>query len=82
MVAQNLFFYGFAAVTLFSAIRVVTSSNVVHAALYLVVTLLSVAGAFLMLGAEFLADYVLEFDPDRLRVRIRGPAVVPAQPSF
>ena len=38
-----------------AALLVVMSRNVVHAALYLVVTLLSVAGAFLMLGAEFLA---------------------------
>ena len=28
------------------------------------------------LGAELLADYVMEFDPQRLRVRMRGPAVV------
>jgi len=38
-----------------AALLVVISRNVVHAALYLVVTLLSVAGTFLMLGAEFLA---------------------------
>lgn len=38
-----------------SALLVVVSRNVVHAALYLVVTLLSVAGTFLLLGAEFLA---------------------------
>lgn len=38
-----------------AALLVVTSRNVVHAALYLVVTLLSVAGVFLLLGAEFLA---------------------------
>lgn len=38
-----------------SAILVVTARNVVHAALYLVVALLSVAAAFLVLGAEFLA---------------------------
>ena len=38
-----------------AALSVVISRNVVHAALYLVVTLLSVAGAFLLLGAEFLA---------------------------
>ena len=37
-----------------SALLVVTARNVVHAALYLVVALLSVAGAFLALGAEFL----------------------------
>lgn len=38
-----------------SALLVVTSRNVVHAALYLVITLLSVAGSFLLMGAEFLA---------------------------
>jgi NADH-quinone oxidoreductase subunit J len=38
-----------------SAILVVVSRNVVHAALYLVVALISVAGTFLLLGAEFLA---------------------------
>jgi len=38
-----------------AALLVVISRNVVHAALYLVVTLLSVAGTFLLLGAEFLA---------------------------
>ena len=38
-----------------AALSVVISRNVVHAALYLVITLLSVAGTFLMLGAEFLA---------------------------
>ena len=37
------------------AIRVVTAKNVVHAALYLVVTLLSVGGAYLLLAAEFVA---------------------------
>ncbi len=38
-----------------AALSVVISRNVVHAALYLVVALLSVAATFLMLGAEFLA---------------------------
>lgn len=38
-----------------SALLVVSSRNVVHAAVYLVVALLSVAGAFLVLGSEFLA---------------------------
>jgi NADH-quinone oxidoreductase subunit J len=36
-----------------SAIAVVTARNVVHAALYLVVTLSSVGGVYLLLGAEF-----------------------------
>ncbi len=55
MVAQNLFFYAFSAVILFAAIRVVTSSNVVHAALYLVVVLASIAAQFVLLAAEFVA---------------------------
>jgi NADH-quinone oxidoreductase subunit J len=38
-----------------AAIRVVTAKNVVHAALYLVVTLLSVGGVYLLLAAEFVA---------------------------
>lgn len=38
-----------------AALLVVTARNVVHAALYLVVTLLAVAGTFLAIGAEFLA---------------------------
>ena len=38
-----------------AALLVVTARNVVHAALYLVVALVAVAGTFLLLGAEFLA---------------------------
>lgn len=38
-----------------AALLVVVSKNVVHSALYLVIALLSVAGVFLLLGAEFLA---------------------------
>ena len=40
---------------LFSAFRVVTAKNVVHAALFLVATLAGTAGLFLMLSAEFVA---------------------------
>jgi NADH-quinone oxidoreductase subunit J len=36
-----------------SAVAVVTARNVVHAALYLVVTLLSAGATYLLLGAEF-----------------------------
>jgi NADH-quinone oxidoreductase subunit J len=38
-----------------AAIRLVTSQNVIHAALYLVVTLTSVGVVYLLLAAEFLA---------------------------
>ena len=38
-----------------SALLVVTARNMVHAALWLVVTLASIAGCFLVLAAEFVA---------------------------
>jgi NADH-quinone oxidoreductase subunit J len=55
VVAQNLFFYAFAAVIVYSGIRVVTTSNVVHAALHLVAVLASVAAQYVLLAAEFVA---------------------------
>jgi NADH-quinone oxidoreductase subunit J len=45
----------FAAVTLASAIMVITSRNAVHSAIFLIFTLLGVAGLYLQLQAEFLA---------------------------
>ena len=54
-VAQNIFFGLFAAMMLFGAFRVVTTSNVVHAALWLVIVLGGVACQFILLGAEFVA---------------------------
>ena len=53
VVAQNVFFYLIAVVMVVAALRVVTTSNMVHAALYLVVVLAGVAAQFLLLGAEF-----------------------------
>ncbi|MGQ0434299.1 MAG: NADH-quinone oxidoreductase subunit J family protein [Microthrixaceae bacterium] len=55
MVAQNIFFYLIAATIVFSAIRVVTTQNVVHAALYLVAVLAGVAAQYVLLTAEFVA---------------------------
>jgi NADH-quinone oxidoreductase subunit J len=51
--AQEYAFLVVAVVGSLSAIAVVTARNVVHAALYLVVSLLSVGMTFLLLGAEF-----------------------------
>jgi NADH-quinone oxidoreductase subunit J len=51
--AQEYAFAVIAAVGAISAIAVVTARNVVHAALYLVVALLSVGATFLLVGAEF-----------------------------
>lgn len=53
VVAQNIFFYLIATVMVIAAIGVVSSNNMVHAALYLVVVLAGVAAQFLLLGAEF-----------------------------
>jgi len=51
--SQEYAFMVLAVIGSVSAIAVVTARNVVHAALYLVVTLASVGGVYLVLGAEF-----------------------------
>ena len=51
---QTGFFYFFSAVLLFSALRVVTSSNPVHAVLYLMLAFSQAAAIWLILKAEFL----------------------------
>ena len=53
LVAQNVAFAVMAITMIVSALRMVTTRNVVHAALYLVVVLSGVAGIFILLGAEF-----------------------------
>ena len=53
--AQEVIFILLGVLSLASAILVVTTKNVVHAALWLVVTLAGVAGTYLMLTAEFVA---------------------------
>ena len=53
LVAQNMAFGLIAAVIVVAAIRVVTTKNVVHAALYLVLVLAGVGGLYFILGAEF-----------------------------
>jgi len=52
---ENILFFVFATAAVISAILVITRHNVVHSAMCLAVTLLSVAGIFLTLHAEFLA---------------------------
>ena len=55
MEAENVAFGIIAAVMCIAAIRVVTTKNVVHAALYLVLVLGGVGMNFILLGAEFTA---------------------------
>jgi len=52
---ELILFYVFGAIAVVSAILVITRKNVVHSAVCLAATLLSVAGIFLTLKAEFLA---------------------------
>ena len=54
-IAQNVFFAIIGLTMIYAAFRVVTTGNVVHAALWLVVVLAGVAVQFLFLGAEFVA---------------------------
>jgi NADH-quinone oxidoreductase subunit J len=54
-VAQNIAFYVIAAAMVVAAIRVVTSNDILHAALWLVVVLGGAAGQFVLLAAEFVA---------------------------
>jgi NADH-quinone oxidoreductase subunit J len=54
-VAQNIAFYAIAIPMVVAALRMVTTKNVVHAALYLVVVLTGVSGQYILLGAEFIA---------------------------
>ena len=55
MTGQEVAFVVIAVMGTVGALRVVSARNVVHAALYLVVTLATVAGAYLLLSAEFIA---------------------------
>src|SRR5881394_414323 len=52
---RGAFFYFFSAVLLFSAFRVITARNPVHAALFLVLAFFQAAAVWLLLKAEFLA---------------------------
>ena len=52
---NEIFFAVFAALILCSSIMVIVSKNAVHSAIFLIITLLGVAGIFLLQGAEFLA---------------------------
>jgi len=54
-VPTNIAFGAIAALMIYAAIRVVTTKNVVHAALFLVLVLMGVAANFILLQAEFVA---------------------------
>ncbi len=55
MLAQNIVFSLLAVSMGLSALRMVTTKNVVHAALYLVIVLAGIAANYVLLAAEFVA---------------------------
>jgi NADH-quinone oxidoreductase subunit J len=55
MMFQTFTFYAFAAILIFAGLRVITTRNPVHAALWLVLSFFTAAGIWLLLQAEFLA---------------------------
>jgi NADH-quinone oxidoreductase subunit J len=52
---QALFFYLFAAITIASAVMVISARNPVHSVLFLILAFVNAAGLFMLAGAEFLA---------------------------
>jgi NADH-quinone oxidoreductase subunit J len=54
-VAQQIIFAALALAMVLSALRMVTTRNLVHAALYLTVVLAGAAGLYILLAAEFVA---------------------------
>jgi len=52
---EEIIFYFVAAATVLGALGVVFARNVVHSALFLILSLISVAGVFVLLASEFLA---------------------------
>lgn len=55
MTVADFAFYAFAAVTVVAGLLVTLSRNPVHSVLWLILTFLSAAGLFVLLGAEFVA---------------------------
>jgi NADH-quinone oxidoreductase subunit J len=55
VIVENVFFGIIAAAMVISALGVVTTKNVVHAALFLVIVLAGGAAQFILLGQEFVA---------------------------
>ncbi|WP_075214652.1 NADH-quinone oxidoreductase subunit J [Mongoliimonas terrestris] len=52
---EAFFFYLFAAITIASAVMVISARNPVHSVLFLILAFVNAAGLFMLAGAEFLA---------------------------
>ena len=55
MIIHAVFFYLFAAITVASAVMVISARNPVHSVLFLILAFVNAAGLFVLMGAEFLA---------------------------
>jgi NADH-quinone oxidoreductase subunit J len=55
MILASIAFYVFSFFLILSALKVITSSNPVHAVLFLILAFFSSSGLFVLLGAEFIA---------------------------
>jgi NADH-quinone oxidoreductase subunit J len=55
MIVHALAFYLFAAITIASAVMVISARNPVHSVLFLILAFFNAAGLFVLMGAEFLA---------------------------
>jgi NADH-quinone oxidoreductase subunit J len=55
MTYEEVIFWFVAVLTVVCALGVVTARNIVHSALFLILSLIAVAGIFILLAAEFLA---------------------------
>jgi NADH-quinone oxidoreductase subunit J len=54
MIVHALVFYLFAAITVASAVMVISARNPVHSVLFLILAFVNAAGLFILMGAEFL----------------------------
>src|SRR5271154_5038064 len=59
MIIAALFFYLFAAVCVASAVMVIAAKNPVHSVLFLILAFVNAAGLFVLMGAEFLAVFLI-----------------------
>jgi NADH-quinone oxidoreductase subunit J len=59
MIVQALFFYLFAGICVASACMVIAARNPVHSVLYLILAFVNAAALFVMMGAEFLAMFLI-----------------------
>ncbi len=55
MIIQTIAFYAFAAVTVASAVMVISARNPVHSVLFLILAFFNAAGLLVLMGAEFIA---------------------------